>query len=276
MTYWPTTDTYCTDENRGSAQGLLMTLEFPRRPEIRLRNPPLQEVICQVRFPTILRIANEQPSEMQERVRRTFPHLEIEKGMLVRVSSASGPPSAEPAPPTYRFLSGDRATVISLTQDFYALSTTAYEHWQAFAGHLTTAHDAVLEVYEPAHAIRVGLRFVNRLTIENTQTNSEDEMLGLLRPELTALLTADGWKDAAEMRSRMSLPDGDAVLTLQTSFGRENNQPFFVIDFDYFEEGELPLNHLVDRCSRYQQVVYDAFRWCILERALDAFGIIQE
>jgi uncharacterized protein (TIGR04255 family) len=44
-------------------------LYFPEVDDIRLQRVPLTEVIGQVRFPPILRIANENPVEFQEKIR---------------------------------------------------------------------------------------------------------------------------------------------------------------------------------------------------------------
>lgn len=55
-----------------------MAINFPHKDEIPLSSPPLIEVVCQVRFPPILQIAKEVPSEFQEGVRHRFPQLELE------------------------------------------------------------------------------------------------------------------------------------------------------------------------------------------------------
>lgn len=253
-----------------------MALNFPRQDEIRLQHPPLAEVICQIRFPPILRIGQEQPAELQELVRGEFPNLEVDQGMLLRVPVTGGAPSAERAPTTYRFLTADRGTLISLAQDFYSLSTTSYQHWESFVRYLAMANESVSRVYEPAHATRVGLRYINRLTAENTQSETVAEMLQKLRPELTTLLLTDTWADPKEMRMRLLLPSDEAQLTLQTRFGEEEGVAFFGLDFDFFEEGEIPLDSIVERCTQYQQLIYDAFRWSVPDDTLQAFGVRTE
>ena len=137
-----------------------MSLNFPSKPDIQLENPPLVEVVCQVRFPPILRIASEEPSEFQERIRDQFPNVELEHGFLVRVPGpgAMGTPTAEPQTRTYRFRTPDAQTAISLAVDFYALSSNRYSHWEEFAKYLRSTHEAIQHVYKPTYSMRIGLR----------------------------------------------------------------------------------------------------------------------
>jgi len=250
-----------------------MALNFPPKPDVQLENSPLVEVICQARFPPILRIATEEPSEFQEQIRSTFPLVELEHAFFVRIPGpgAKGSPAAEPQTRTYRFRTVDGHTAISLATDFFALSTDHYSHWEAFARLLSLTHEAVQHVYRPSYATRIGLRYVNRLSPVNTGCGTAAELFDILRPELTQQSRSEAWSDPIEMRGRLVLTSDEAKLTLGTGYGVEEGQPFFLLDFDYFEEGQLDLNELVDRCSRYNDVIYRAFRWCVRDEKLDVF-----
>ena len=250
-----------------------MALNFPDTPDLQLENSPLIEVVCQVRFPPILRIAAENPTEFQDRIRDKFPNFEQEVGVLFRIlgPTKKEEPTSEVPTKTYRFSTSDQQTTISLAADFYALSTNRYANWDGFANHLKNAHAAVQQTYKPAYATRIGLRYINKLTVANTGCRTLEEMFALLRPELTAHARSDVWGNAIEMRSRLVLADGSAKLTLNTGFGEENGMPVFVLDLDYFEEGSLPLDDVIERCTRYNEVIYRAFRWCVLDGKLAIF-----
>ncbi|MBM3302663.1 MAG: TIGR04255 family protein, partial [Deltaproteobacteria bacterium] len=163
-------------------------LRFPEREEIRLQSSPLVEVICQVRFPAILRIANEQPVEFQERIRDRLPQLEVGQGMIVHAEPLGMvQPSAKPEPPIFRFKSADNQTVVSLSLNFYALSTTSYSHWRDFLELLQLVNQAASDIYDLPYAVRVGLRYINLLTLKNTKTSEVMGLLDVIRPELTVL-----------------------------------------------------------------------------------------
>lgn len=250
-----------------------MPLNFPDQPDIRLENPPLAEVVCQVRFPPLLRIANEDPAEFQEHIRSEFPQIGVEHGFLLKIPGpgALGSPAAEPQSKIFRFLTPDSQTAISLAPDFYALSTKDYKDWDDFARYLALAHEAIQQVYSPAYATRIGLRYINRFSRSNTGCQTLLELLDILRPELTAQAHNDIWGHALEMNCRLVLSGEPGKLTLGTSYGHEGEEPVFVLDLDYFEEDRLEMQDLVSRVTSYNSILYRAFRWSIQDDKLSLF-----
>ena len=252
-------------------------LRFPEREQIRLQSSPLVEVICQVRFPAILRIANEQPVEFQERIRDRLPQLEVGQGIVVQAEpSGMVQASAKPEPRIFRFKSSDDQTVVSLALNFYALSTTSYSQWRDFLELLQLVNQAASDIYDLPYAVRVGLRYINLLTFKNTKTNGVMGLLDILRPELTVLLREECWDKPVEMRSDLLLEGGENErLTLRTGF-RGGEEPDFLLDFDYYAEGNISLETLATLCQRYHDTIYNAFRWCIREEKLAVFAPIPD
>ena len=250
-----------------------MSIRFPAREEVALQSPPLKEVVCQVRIPPILSIATELPTAFQDRVRGRFPQLEVEQGVDIAFAPLINEADVltRARPKIYRFKSNDLETSISLAVDFYALSTSRYRHWHEFANDLQFAHDAMMATYSPTNATRIGLRYINSLTPQNTATASREELLELLEPTLTTLLKGDIGDSVADLTCRLTFVEELAGLNIRFSYDEENEREF-VLDLDYFEKGNLPLEGLVDRCHHYHNVVYNAFRWCLRDSALDRFN----
>lgn len=252
-----------------------MPLNFPRRPDVRLLRSPLTEVVCQVRYPTILRIANEDPAAFQERVRRRFPRFEREEEFLFQLQFMSGgitePPPVLPPSRLYRFRTIDEHTAITLTTDFYALSTTKYTVWEDFAQDLTMVHEAVQQVYQPSFAVRIGLRYVDHIVPSKLGLATFDEVVDLFRPELTTLLRVGAWDTPKEMLCQLLLDDQDGTLGFR--FGKRliDEEPTFVLDFDYYDDREQSFGSLIERFDRYHDTIYHAFRWCIQDDKLQAF-----
>jgi len=250
-----------------------MSLNFPSTVEVRLGQSPLTEVICQVKFSPILRISKEQPSQFQEAIRNKFPSLRVEQGVRLQFPGveSSEEPNVTATPRIYRFSTLDGSADVALAVDFYALSVKKYTHWHDFLKEFELVLGAVNDIYKPSFATRIGLRFINKFTKKNTSSKDTTEILRLFRQELTCLIEAEPWKEPLDMLSQTVVKDGNAKLALRTGFGREKNEPFFLLDFDYYEEKQLPLQNIIQRIERYHSKIYQAFRWCILDNSLEHF-----
>ena len=256
-----------------------MSFLFPEKPEVQLGKAPLAEVICQVRFPAILRIANEQPAAFQEEIRTHFPLLETEQSLKVQVAGpgSSNAPAADFSPRLHRFLSTDKASAVSLTVDFYALSSKQYNHWQDFAACLQLATDAMQEIYSPAYATRIGLRYINQLTAENTGASNREALLNLLNPSLTAVTDDAVGNSAMAVNSQLLFTDQQKQLRLRIGFEEVDDGPLLTLDLDHYETGSLPLEGVLECCEGYHDTIYNAFRWALKDRALTCFApIVQE
>lgn len=80
----------------------------------------LIEVICQLRFPTILSIDTREPADFQETVRAAFPRYQCQ---VEKLPGVNGAPARTVN--NHTFISEDGGYKLSLTKDFIALSTIA-------------------------------------------------------------------------------------------------------------------------------------------------------
>lgn len=255
-----------------------MPVRFPPVEDILLAKAPLREVICQVKFPLILRIMEEKPVEFQEMVRARFPVLEVERPLQIAPEKAMAGTSIDLRPPVYRFHTSERKRTASLAPDFYALSNSEYAHWVDFAEDLSYVTDAVRRVYEIPYATRVGLRYVNFIDGRFVDSGRLEDVYQLLRPELTAMLRVGVISSPALAIAEMRIPEGEVEgisewFTFRYGIPRkeEPSGSGFVLDFDRYGEGQIDLNLVLPRCDLYHEEIYRAFRWCILEEGLAAF-----
>lgn len=137
----------------------------------------LREVICQLRFPSILTINNVEPADFQEMIRDAFPQYIRKAEIPAPKISGFGTPNArleqQPSITNYHFLSADGKWKLNLTRDFISLATLQYPGWEEFARHLDKPLASFIHLYKPAYFQRVGLRYVNafsrrQLGIEET------------------------------------------------------------------------------------------------------------
>ena len=134
-----------------------------QHPHTHYANAPAHEVICQLRFPTILSINSIEPAEFQERIRAVLPQY-VKREERPAPKLVPGPqPQLQQGETVYNyhFLSADGKWKLNLTRDFIALSTLAYPGWTDFARMLDKPLAEFIQVYHPAYFQRIGLRYVN-------------------------------------------------------------------------------------------------------------------
>ena len=137
----------------------------------------LLEVICQLRFPDILKIESTDPAEFQDRIRGEYPQYQ-KKVEQLPPQIVNGKPVPQGTVNNYQFISEDSQWKVSLTKGFVALSTHGYLRWEEFAKRLDRALAALIQLYQPAYFTRVGLRYINAidraaLGLEDAQPHAE-------------------------------------------------------------------------------------------------------
>ncbi|MHB0877056.1 MAG: TIGR04255 family protein, partial [Anaerolineae bacterium] len=201
-----------------------MAFAFPCVEEIRLQRAPLAEVICQVRFPTILAIGGRPPVALQEKVRERLPIYEPVHEVTVEAREGDPSPRSS-ATPVFRFSDSQRRYVLTVAPDFYALSTSTYTHWEDFRELLAFAGDAVCDVYNPAFASRIGLRYINFLDQGTTGCTNLSDIAALVRPELAAMLHLDAVPNPDMAIHYLRASNGDDVLALRSGIVTDPGEP---------------------------------------------------
>src|SRR5262249_14607559 len=115
---------------------------FPTSPRVIYQHAPLTQVICQLRFPTLLKIEFEPPAAFQERIRDQFPLLERTQPQLPDV-----PPeimqmmgmAIAPVKSEYAFRQEDGSAAINLGPEHISLTTTKYSRWERFSALMQVA-----------------------------------------------------------------------------------------------------------------------------------------
>ena len=181
------------------------------------RANPLAEVICQLRFPEILKINTSLPADFQEQIRESFPRYSVrQEAPAPRISGAPGSMTLEnqPTTPNYQFLSEDGVWRVNLTDRFISLACTRYLRWEDFAAKLDRPLAAFISLYRPAYFERVGLRYLN--FISRQALNLEGVPYArLIAPCYLGILSQDDVPEAAATRSsvdaELAIADGCRV-----------------------------------------------------------------
>ena len=216
---------------------------FSDRPRVLYQRAPAHEVICQLRFPTILSINNVEPADFQEAIRETFPQYARRQDVPPVI-----PGGQAPQPVTnYHFLSEDGRWKLNLTKDFIALSTLRYPGWEEFARHLDKPLAAFIQLYKPAYFQRVGLRYVNifsraRLGLEGVLWRDlfTAPYIGPLQEEPEDRFQGWGCDMTVKLDSSCRAKIHAGLGRLQSKNAPQDPEPKFILDLDLSMGDKLP------------------------------------
>lgn len=233
---------------------------------------PLETVICQLRFPTILKISSEPPVDFQEALRKNYPlfreipPLDVGTGLPPELAAIMSKLMPLPSSKAYELTSQDRAWQITLTQESLALQCTAYKRWEEFRQELETALALLGKTYEPSFFTRIGLRYRDVIT---------RDALGLANVPWRELLSAQlvnefhsPSSDAVEgLWHQLSLRlQGDTKVNLQHGLGSKGGEVCYIIDSDFYTAEQTGAQDATRILNYFNRQSGRLFRWCILER----------
>jgi uncharacterized protein (TIGR04255 family) len=254
-------------------------MPFPEVQRVLYNKNPLDQVVCQLRFPPILRIDAEIPAQFQERIRGHFPNyaeaaelaIEIRPGLpgqvapelLRQMLQSSGSKN-------YEFSSEDGIWKINLTRTFVALTTTKYTRWEEFKEKLEIPLNALIEVYAPDSFSRVGLRYVNVIR-RSVLGLSDIPWSELLQPYIAGILGAPGVSNHVqgfENTYEVRLADGESVVRIVTRLveAADDGESCFMIDSDYSNMNKTAIQSAVERLNYFNIRASRLIQWSITDR----------
>lgn len=262
---------------------------FPETKRVVYENNVLEQVICQLQFPTILKIDTEVPSEFQEFIRHKFPvyrqsnegdNFQLPDGISQLVPREFLESFPIRGNLRYQFLSGDRTWTVSLTREFVALSTDHYTCWEDFRENTKLITQALIDVYAPAFISRVGLRYQNvinrkKLSLAEAPWNDliAEYVLGLLSEDAVA-------ESIGEHRNSTSfaLNNQQDYVRLEhgmiTDSGSHSEDHLYLLDNDLYSDKETQADaeHLTEKLDYFNSANRRLFNWCITDKLREAMG----
>jgi len=217
----------------------------------------LIEVICQLRFPTILNIEAKEPADFQDTVRAVFPryHCQIEQ-------PAAAPGTEPQKTKNHTFISEDGGYKLCLTKNFIALSTMRYSCWEDFAGMLDEPLGQFIRIYKPAYFERVGLRYVNGISREKLELGN-CRWNDLFQPPYLSVLDCDEVEEASvtkcsidierklDTQANLKLHAGPGIIqrAVRTANGVQTvpeQEQRYIFDQDLYAAGNIKLPATMD------------------------------
>jgi uncharacterized protein (TIGR04255 family) len=255
---------------------------FPDSPRVVYTKNPLEDVVCQLKFPPILRIESEPPAAFQDRISDEYPILEDNPVQQLSLPPAvarilSGEMIGAAQNRQYQFVSSDGAWKLVLNREFLALSTGQYKRWEEFSSRLRRAMVALESQYKPpAFLTRIGLRYKD--VIRRSDFGGTDEPWSrLLTPQILGELADERVEPSilqAARQTLISLSERGAQVRLIHGLAvpPERGEVCYSIDSDFFTEERTEIAHAFDVLKVFNRQAGRLFRWCITKYLHDALG----
>ena len=260
---------------------------FPSSPREVYEANPLDQVICQIRYPAILAISANSPDRFQDSIRKAYPLYEEQRppvfappaGMPKQVADllASVPVPQLPQNRGHHFLTDSRARQVSLTQDFVAVTDHQYARWEDFREEVRHAEQTLREIYSPAFYTRVGLRYVD--VLDRSQLGlSGTPWAELLAPTFIGMLGDSVFANhlgELQVDSLLRIPgEEQGQLHLRHGLARsgDTDEQVYLIDADFYTDRRSDSDDIFRALDKFNKLGGNLFRWATSEKLRVALG----
>lgn len=250
---------------------------FSESPRVVFKNNPLRDVICQLRFPTILSIGARDPAEFQDRIRDAYPIYERVEGAelpkemadLLRDIKFAGPDTGV----AHNFRSEDGKRLVGLKKDFISVSDAEYTTWGQFKQAIDEAKAALESTYRPAFYARTGLRYLDDIDRKKLGIDGKP-WSELIAPEFLGHLGVEGVRERVLQTRNETLIRVDAegtppvkcFVTLRHGLlNREDarERQIYRIDADFFTDEHLKGDAISEVLGYFNRLAGQLFRSAI-------------
>jgi uncharacterized protein (TIGR04255 family) len=249
-------------------------MPFPESQRVIYSKNPLNNVVCQVRFPPVLKIEAEIPSAFQEAIRADYPLFGE-----ARAESILPPEMAKMIPvglqvrtKQYQFQSADQVWNVTLSKDAVAIACSGYRRWEDFRSRFMRVFDALDSIYKPSFLSRTGLRYINlirRSQLGLGEVGWKDLIKTYIAPEMDTPISSD-----LEDTEHILLVRLDRFSKARIYHGiakiAEPAEEAYLIDNDFFTDQRIETGDALSRLDNFNRTSGHLFRWCIQNRLHEA------
>lgn len=252
-------------------------LPFPDAPHEEFVAPPVKVMLGQVRFPTILRIANlSELADFHEDIREEYPEFAQEQQINLTV----GPQGLSAGEDTrnYRFSTADGAWSVVLNPSFLSLEAaqaTKYSNYGDFRDRFVFVWQAAQQHLGPSKIAQQGLRYVDHFDWPDV---ANDQWRRYVNESLLGVLGIDGVSNRVQHTltdCRLDLGDG-IVLSFKYGLVRmgPENAIGFTMDTDCFTQpatDDVAVDSVMSRFDRFHEEIHVLFNWATTDDARERF-----
>lgn len=254
------------------------------------KNNQITEMLCQIRFSTILKINNESDeslSKFQEKIKEKFPNYQMINENVVNVEMSGGEENIESITPqilrnnikNHMFISNSGNKRINLTCNFISLSINEYESWKKFKEDFIWILDNFNQVYKIENFNRIGIRYINAFSKTELGINEQDNWNQYISEDIVGLSSKYNVK---VYNSNIEIPfDDNSQMRIISGLGTKQNKdnsilPVFIIDKDTYKLGNIEKGNIDETLENLHSHNSEIFESLIKQNLRDKMGVMED
>jgi uncharacterized protein (TIGR04255 family) len=243
-----------------------MPPSFPEYPRLELQMPPLELVVCQVRFPLILGLDERPPSDFQKMISDSYPISRKNTATNYEIEIGSGQGPRAVLSHFWGFQDKDSIWTVSIGSNFLSLETKKYQNFNSFLERFSGVFGIAQQLYGMKIRERLGLRYVDRIA-KSRCTELSDDWSKSIPKETIPLRSLQASNEAMLSNFETRFFFDDKVLAIRSAFKDQSvpgsGESELMLDFDCYTEMKSDLQDLGNLLREFRDLSYRAFRWSV-------------
>jgi uncharacterized protein (TIGR04255 family) len=242
----------------------LRPLSPPDIPAVRYAKNFIKTAVCELRFPALLELEAKPPHAFQKLIRKAYPIYEPQV-----VEMGAGEEALREN--RYLFRSTDKQWTVSVKSFALSLETSKYIDFEDFFDRLMVVIRSAEPLIDADFFTRVGLRYINKITIEdgNPRDWISKDLLAPLRNDVLGTLSNYRCVLAGSLKNgSYTLRHGVGGDEAAAATGPKLE---YTLDFDYYCEN-LKAAAVPDRLKEFNRTNFAFFSWCLGAKAKAVLG----
>ncbi len=240
-------------------------LSPPNEKSRQFQNNYLDNFVVEFRFPALLEISQDEPIivDIQKSVRMRYPNYQ--KALTTEFT-----PAGQSNEVVHEFRSKNNVDLITLRNSAVSYSTSRYRNFTDARSECDYLIESVIPHLQTDFFTRIGMRYINRLPIENSTRDVKNWINSELTGSTNVLGSLSGLKmeysgyldEQATYLFRCGIADsGNSGV----KFENLQNVPF-VLDYDY-SQLDIEIDKALALLDKFHEVHFSFFWWSLGEKA---------
>ena len=241
-------------------------------------NPPLIEALCEFRFEPSQPWDWTIPGLVYDKIKSDFPKKRQQNVLQVELQAEREEvaQSVKGGIARMQFLRDDEHALIQVGPDLLVINhLKPYPTWRVFSEMIANGLSVYRQVANPQGIRRIGLRYINRIEIPESQVLIQDYLLAVPKvPDSVPQIFAT-WVQRVEI----PFEQANGLLVLQSGLMRQKGQEgtAFLLDLDFvtLQPNTVTLNSTMEWVDQAHIKVERTFEACVMDKARALFKEVQ-